>query len=197
VTRLSAFVGSTAPTLLFVGVSLVYGVWPAVITASAMALLVLFLRLVRRQAIRHAVIGLALLAVCAAGVGLTGEARGFFLAPTLIPAAVILVCLGSIIVRRPLAGIVVNRLVRGPRNWFDNQALRRVYTIATVVCIAINIINGSLQAVFYLASNTIVLAVIHAATGPVFATVVAGTAVLARREIRKQEKLTNISTARA
>jgi hypothetical protein len=58
---------------------------------------------------------------------------------------------------------------------------RRVHLIATATALAINVVNATVQVIFYGRGDTLVLAVAHAATGPVFATLVAVTVVAARR----------------
>jgi hypothetical protein len=86
-----------------------------------------------------------LVAACAGTAALTGEARDFFLVPTLIPFAVILVCLATIAVGRPLTGLALNRLAGGPTDWPRIPRLRRVYTISTLACVAINTVNAVVQ----------------------------------------------------
>ena len=70
-------------------------------------------RLARRESLRAAVVGLAVAGVCAAVAAFSGEARAFFLLPTLIPAALGVLFLGSVLVRRPVTGTLFNRLVGG------------------------------------------------------------------------------------
>ena len=123
------------------------------------------------------------MAVCAVVAAVTGEARGFFLVPTLIPFAVIVICLATIVARRPLTGLMLNRVTGGPRDWYRDRALRRVHLIATGAAIGINVVNATVQAIFYGRGDTVVLAVAHAATGPVFATLVAVTVVAVRRTL--------------
>ena len=48
---------------------------------------------------------------------------------------------------------------------------------------AVNIVNATVQVVFYRADEPIVLGVAHIATGPVFAAIVAVTLICARRVI--------------
>lgn len=112
---------------------------------------------------------------------LTGQARGFFLIPALIPFAVIAVCAVSVAAGRPLTGLLLNRVCGGPPDWPAVGPLRRVYTVSTLVAAAINVINAAVQVTFYRADDPLVLAAVHVATGPVFAVLVAITVVSARR----------------
>jgi hypothetical protein len=127
------------------------------------------------------VAGVLLAGACVATAAVTGEARGFFLLPALVPVVVVVVCLATVAAGRPLTGLVLNRVSGGPPDWAVHRPLRRVHAVATLACAAVNVVNAALQAVFYLADDPAVLAAVHAATGPVFAAIVAVTVVRARR----------------
>ncbi len=176
---------TSAPTVVFVVVSALGGLTPAVVGAAATAVAAFTYRLARREALGGALAGLLLAVVCALVAALTGEARGFFLLPTALPAVIVVVCLGTVIARRPLTGLLLNRVAGGPATWRRHRGLMRVYTVSTLVAVAINVANFCLQAVFYVADQTAILAVAHAATGPIFATLVAGTLVAVRRELAR------------
>jgi hypothetical protein len=184
--RWIAIVVAAAPSLVFVAVNALSSLYPAIIAASATALVGLGYRLVRRQSMRSALIGILVVAVCATVAAVTGEARGFFLVPALIPFAVIVVCLATIIARRPLTGLILNRVTGGPPDWYRNPALRRVHLVATAAALGINVINATVQAIFYGRGDTAVLAVAHVATGPIFATLVAVTIVAVRKTLAAQ-----------
>jgi Protein of unknown function (DUF3159) len=172
---------TAAPALVFVAVDAVASLDPALAAAGGVALAGLGWRMARRQGAKHALIGLLLVGACAAVAAVTGQERGFFLIPALIPFAVVAVCVGSVLAGRPLTGVLLNRVSGGPAAWREMPRLRRVYTVSTLVCAAVNVVNAALQAVFYLANKPVVLAVVHIATGPVFAVIVAVTVVFARR----------------
>ena len=95
---------AAAPSLVFVAVNVTASLYPAIIAAAVTAATGLGYRLARRQSPRSALAGMAIVAVGAVLAAVTGEARGFFLAPALIPFAVILICLATIIALRPLTG---------------------------------------------------------------------------------------------
>ena len=56
-----------------------------------------------------------------------------------------------------------------------------MHLVATLVCAAVNVVNGALQVIFYQANQPLVLGALHVATGPVFAVIVAVTIGFARR----------------
>ncbi|MBU2662498.1 DUF3159 domain-containing protein [Actinoplanes bogorensis] len=176
---------AAAPSLVFVAVNAATSLYPAITAAAVAALAGLGYRLARRQSLRSALVGILIVAVCAIAAAVTGQARGFFLVPALIPFAVILVCVVSIVARRPLTGLILNRVTGGPRDWWRHPGLLRVHLIATGTAIAINVVNAAIQVIFYGRGDTVVLAVAHAATGPIFGTLVAVTIVAVRRTLAR------------
>ncbi len=176
---------TAAPTVAFVAVNALSDLWTALVALAVITVGVFTARVARGRSTKGAVVGLAVAATCAAVAALTGEARAFFLLPTLLPGVIMLVCLGSVLVRRPATGILLNRIVGGPADWRTDRGLMHVYTVSTLVAVGINIVNFALQATFYLADQPSVLAVAHVATGPVFAGLVALTVVAARRRLSR------------
>jgi Protein of unknown function (DUF3159) len=172
---------AAAPAIVFVAVSAIAGLTVAIVSAGVTAVAAFAYRLARREGLGGAIAGLAIAAACALVAALTGEARGFFLLPTLLPAAILLVCLASVPARRPVTGLLFNRIAGGPADWRHDRGLMRVYDLTTLIAVAVNAINFGLQALFYAADQTAVLAFAHAATAPVFATLAAGTLLAARR----------------
>lgn len=176
---------AAAPGLVFVAVNVGASLIVAIAAAIATAVAGVGIRLARRESPTSALVGVAVVALCAAVAALTGQARGFFLVPALVPVAVILICLGSVVARRPLTGLILNRVTGGPPDWYRHPGLRRVHMVATSAAIAINIVNTAVQAIFYGRGDTAVLAVAHAATAPAFATLVAVTIVAVRTTLAR------------
>ncbi|WP_436531674.1 DUF3159 domain-containing protein [Actinoplanes sp. HUAS TT8] len=174
---------ATAPSLVFVAVNAATSLYPAIGAAAATAVAGLGYRLARRESARSALVGILVVAACAGVAAFTGQARGFFLVPMLIPFAAILICLATVVARRPLTGLILNRVTGGPRDWYRDRRLLRVHLIATSAAIAVNVVNAAVQVISYGRGDTVVLAVAHAATGPVFATLVAVTIVAVRRTL--------------
>ncbi|HEY2222838.1 DUF3159 domain-containing protein [Actinomycetospora sp.] len=176
---------TSAPTVVFVVASALGGLTAAVVAAAVTAVVAFVYRLVRREALAGALTGLLVVAVCAVAAAVTGESRGFFLLPAALPGVIVLICLGTVIARRPLTGLLLNRLAGGPAQWPRDRGLMRVYDVTTVIAIAVNLVNLALQAFFYAADQTVVLAAAHVATGPIFATLVAGTVLAVRRRLAR------------
>jgi hypothetical protein len=178
--RISGMLAAAAPSVVFVIANALSSLYPALIAAGAVALTALAWRLSRRESWRQAAAGLVIVAACAGVAAVTGQARGFFLIPALLPFAIIAICVVSVVAKRPLTGLILNRVSGGPADWPEIPRLRRVYAVTTLVCAAVNVVNAALQTTFYLKDDTFVLAAAHIATGPVFAVIVAVTVVAAR-----------------
>jgi hypothetical protein len=179
--KASAAAVTAAPTVAFLAADLGASLRAGLLAAGATAVAAFAWRLLRREELRHAIVGLLVVGACALVAALTGEARGFFLLPALVPFAVLAACLGSIAVGRPLTGVILNRASGGPTDWRRHPRLRRVYRNSTWVCVAVNVVNAALQVVFYRDDAPLVLGIVHIATGPTFAVIVAATIALARR----------------
>jgi hypothetical protein len=174
---------AAAPAAAFVVADALGGLTWAFVALAVAAPVAFGVRLARRESLRGALIGLAVAGGCAAVAAVSGEARAFFLLPTLIPAAMGVVFLGSVLVRRPVAGVLFNRLVGGPADWRDHARLRRVYTVSTLAGVAFHAVNLGLRGVAYLADQPAVLAALGVVAVPGFAALAAVTLVAARRAI--------------
>jgi Protein of unknown function (DUF3159) len=139
----SSLVTTAAPTLVFVGADAIGGLRSALIATAVSGVLVLAWRLRARSHVAHAVIGTLLAIVCAAVAAGTGQARSFFLLPMLLPAAATMACLLSILAGRPLAGLVANRIVGGPRDWRSHRPLHRFYRRTTLVISLVSFVSLS------------------------------------------------------
>jgi Protein of unknown function (DUF3159) len=91
--------------------------------------------------------------------------------------------LGSVLVRRPVTGVLLNRLAGGPAEWRDDARLLRVYTITTLAAVGLHALNLVLRGVAYLADQPAVLAALGVAAAPLFAVLAAVTLLAARRAI--------------
>ena len=174
---------SAAPTVVFVVVNAAASLTIAIMAAAVTATAALAYRGARREPLTGALVGAAIVLGCAAVAALTREARGFFLLPTAVPFLIITVCLVSVVVRRPLSGLLLNRVVGGPPDWRHRAELRGVYTVSTMTFVAVNAINAALQVPLYLYGKTSILAISHVVTQPVFVVIVAATLGVARRTV--------------
>ena len=136
----SGTVISAVPLVVFVAVNAIAGLWPAIWAAVIVAVLLAGYRLLRRQSLQQAVTGLLSVLVAAAIAGHTGQARGFFLlgiAGSILYGAVFA---ATLIVRRPLVGLLWEFLDPAPlpegERWYRVGFLRRAYDLATLAGLA-------------------------------------------------------------
>ncbi|MCC9311799.1 DUF3159 domain-containing protein [Kitasatospora sp. RB6PN24] len=171
---------------MFLAANGIGGLRPASAAAAAAAVLVLAWRLRARRQLRHAVIGALLATACAAVAAWTGQARGFFLVPMLVPAVATATCLVSLAAGRPLAGLVANRVVGGPSGWRSHQALYRFYAASTVVIALVSFVSLAAQVALYCWSDVTWLGLLHVLMGPLWAAVTAISMVSARRTVTRE-----------
>jgi hypothetical protein len=101
---------ATLPTLAFILANawggLQIGIWAAI----GAALVVFLLRLVRRESVQQAISGLFAVGIAVAIAAASGQARDFFVFGIVRNAAIGLVLLGSVLIRRPLIGVIAEFL---------------------------------------------------------------------------------------
>ncbi|MFC8922023.1 DUF3159 domain-containing protein [Cellulosimicrobium sp. NPDC057127] len=172
---------AAAPTIAFVATDAAAGLGPAFVALAVTAVVASGVRLARREPPGAAVAGLVVAAVCAAVAALAGEARAFFLPTMVLPVVFVLAYVVSLLAGRPLTGFMVNRLAGGPRDWPRHAALRRVYTVTSLVGLGMAAANLVVRVVFYLADEPAVLAAVQVGATSAFAVHFAVTLVVARR----------------
>jgi hypothetical protein len=101
---------ATLPTVAFIVANAIDGLRTGIWAALGAALLVFLLRLVRRESVQQAVSGLFGVGIAVAIAAASGQARDFFVVGILRNAAVGVILLGSVAVRRPLVGVIAEFL---------------------------------------------------------------------------------------
>ncbi|MGI5150152.1 DUF3159 domain-containing protein [Plantactinospora sp. CA-294935] len=134
---LTGLIQSSLPPTVLVITNLWWGLYPAIAIAVGTGVLVTLVRVLRRQPLRPAFGGFVGVAVSGILAARSGEARDFFLADIwwYFLASVALVI--SILLRRPLVGVLWSA-TQGVGMWWrrDRPSLRR-YDIATAVLAAV------------------------------------------------------------
>ncbi len=176
---------TAVPICAFVLLNALTTLRTALVGTVVIAVSVLALQMIRRQPLLHAIIGCAIAVLGGVIAAVTGEARGFFLLSTIVPVVIALICLVSVAMRRPLAGLLLNNLAGGATGWHRMVRLRRIYNLATLACAAVNILTAFLQIVFYTHNWTVLLAAVHIGTGPIFAVIVGITIAIARHHTNR------------
>ena len=101
---------ATLPTLAFIIANAIGGLRVGIWAAVVAALLVFLLRLVRRESVQQAISGLFAVGIAVGIAAFSGQARDFFVFGILRNAAVGVILLGSIPLRRPLIGVIAEFL---------------------------------------------------------------------------------------
>lgn len=103
-------VDATVPTIVFIVANGIGGLRAGIVSALGAAVLVFGLRLARRESVQQAVSGLFAVGVAVALAAFTGQARDFYVPGILRNAALTVVLLGSVALRRPLVGVIAEFL---------------------------------------------------------------------------------------
>ncbi|MFD4785805.1 DUF3159 domain-containing protein [Streptomyces sp. NPDC058459] len=133
----SGMIYMTLPVIAFVVGNAVAGLYGAIIAAMVVALGVAVVRLARKESVAPALNGLFGVAV-AAGISLwTGSAKNYFLLGIWLSLAGAVVLTASVLVRRPLAGLLWNAVTGKGSAWREDRVCRRYYDIATLTLAAV------------------------------------------------------------
>lgn len=128
---------SGLPTVVFVAANALGGLQTAVTAAVVAGVVLVVYRLLRREPLQQALSGFLGLALAAYIAKRTGKGSGFFLPGVAFSAMYGIIFLVSVLVRRPLVGVIAAALEgRGPE-WRDEPRLRRAYTVATLGWVAV------------------------------------------------------------
>jgi len=129
----SGMIYSTVPVVVFVVVNALVSLGPALGVAVLSAVVIALLRVVRREPLQPAISGLFGVAIGAFLAHRSGQARDFFLVGIWYSGALAVVFAGSTLVRWPLAGVIWHGLNGDGHRWRADRALRRAYTLATLL----------------------------------------------------------------
>jgi len=146
-------VDNALPPLVFVLAFARFGLRPAVVTALAVAGVLLMVRAVRREPLRYAANGFAGVAISALFALWLGRAEGFFLPGIIVNAVYAAVFVGSIVVRKPLVGVVLGALRPGSRVGPVDGRMARVHMWATAGWAGVFATRAVVQGALYLAGR--------------------------------------------
>ncbi len=153
-----AYTASGQDTTISAAVALVFGF------ALAVA------RLLRRETVQHTLTGLIGIGIAAFIATRTGKAENFFLPGLLANAAYATAYLVSIVIRRPLIGVIVSGISGEGSAWRQDRAKMRVYDRASWLWVGLFLLRLVVQLPLYLAGSVTALGVARTAMGlPLFA----------------------------
>jgi hypothetical protein len=174
----SGTVVASIPTLVFVITNAIGSLSTAIYAAIAAAVLCAGYRIVRREPIQQAIMGLVSVAFAAFIAWRMGEARGFFVVGIATSIAYASVFAISLLVRRPIVGVAWEFLEPSPlpegQHWHQIPTLRRAYSIATLAGFGMFAARALVQGRLFQENKTGLLAVTKIAMGfPLYIAVVA------------------------
>lgn len=156
-------------------------VLPSVLIPLGLAVIFVVLRAVMRQPWRPAVMGVVLLGVSAGLALLTGRAEDNFVVGFVINAAFLLALGISLLVRRPLVGVIASLLTGEGATWREDRARFRVAVIGTLVWCGLFALRLAVELPLYFLGNAAGLATAKLVLGiPFYAAVLWATWLLMR-----------------
>ncbi|WP_421840599.1 DUF3159 domain-containing protein [Mycobacterium sp.] len=162
---ISGLVYSSLPVVVFVAVSSVGGLLPAIGSALAIAALVLVWRLMRRESAQPAVSGFFGVAVCALIAYLVGQSKGYFLLGIWMSLLWAVVFAVSVLIRRPVVGYLWSWASGRNRDWRDTPRAVYAFDIASLGWALVFAARFVVQRLLYDADQTGWLAVARIGMG--------------------------------
>ncbi|HEU0088927.1 MAG TPA: DUF3159 domain-containing protein [Pseudonocardiaceae bacterium] len=158
-------VSSVVPVVVFVGVNTLTGLSPAICSALAVGVAVGLWRLARREPLQPAVSGILGVALCGFIAYRTGEARDFFLYGIWYSLVAGVAFAVSVVVRRPLVGVVWSALNGMGSDWRRDRRARFGYDVVTLVWAVFFLARFGVQRWLYDAQETTLLGVARLVMG--------------------------------
>lgn len=163
----SGLVVGAVPTVAYVIANAVAGLDVAVMVAVGASVVLIVLRRLRKESIQPAVSGLLGVVVAALIAFQTGSAEGYFLPGIWVSLAMAAVFTVSILVRRPLVGVLWNLLTGADsrQSWRADKVALRSFDIATLAFVALFAARFVVQDWLYTVGFTGWLAIARIAMG--------------------------------
>jgi Protein of unknown function (DUF3159) len=146
---IAGMIYSSLPVVVFVPVSTLAGLMPAIAAALGVAALVLVWRLIRHESVQPAVSGFIGVGICALIAYLVGQSKGYFLLgiwSSLFWAAVFAI---SVLIRRPIVGYIWGFFKEHDSSWRRVRKAVYAYDIATVIWIVVFLSRFIVQRYLY------------------------------------------------
>lgn len=181
-------VDSGLPVVVFVVANVIGGLSVGIFSAIGAAVLLILIRLVRKETVQQAISGAFGVAIAAFIAWRMGQARGFFLLGiwrNVIYGGIFAI---SVLVRRPLVGVLWEYLEGNGTAWRQDRKLRRTYYGVTILWAAVFFARAIVQEFFYQRNATGWLAGTSLAMGyPLFGVALAITILVVRQAGRTRK----------
>jgi hypothetical protein len=186
---ISGLIYSSVPVVVFVLANAFFGLTPAIWSALGAAALITVVRVVRKEPLQPAISGFFGVGIAVFIAYQTGDAKGFFLFgiwTALVYGGVFLI---SVVIRRPLVGVVWSLLNGLGQSWRRDPVSRRAYDLATLTFVAVFAARFVVQKWLYDEDLTGWLAFAKLAMGyPLFAVALAVTVWAVRKATARQKE---------
>jgi intracellular septation protein A len=160
---------SALPVAVFAVANPTLGLRQAIAASVGVAAVILVWQLLRRESVRPAVFGFAGVAVCGAFALITGKAKDFYLPGIWLYLAMGLIFTTSLVIRRPLVGVVWAWITGRDGRWRQVRRVRTAFDIATAVMATASWSRFGVQYHLYDTDQAGLLAIARVAMGwPIF-----------------------------
>lgn len=161
--------------------------WLAIGASVAVSAIFTLYRLFRRQAATSALVGFAGVGLSAAFALWSNRPEDNFVFGLLTNLVYGLVFAGSVVVRRPLVGVIVNLIKPDDKQWYLNKHHYRVYVGVTLMWVALFVLRLAVEYPLYAAGNVGALAIAKLVLGlPLYAPVLALSWLIVRSLYREK-----------
>lgn len=161
----SGLVVGAVPSVAYTVVNAVAGLTAAIVVAVGISVGLIFLRRLRKESITPAVSGLLGVVLAVSIAYYTGSVKGFFLPGIWMSLAMAVVFAVSVVVRRPLVGVIWNVLTGADGRWHTDPVARRAFDVATLTFVVVFAARFVVQDWLYDAGSTGWLAFARIAMG--------------------------------
>jgi hypothetical protein len=162
---ISGLIYSSLPVVVFVPVSTLFGLMPAISAALGVATLILIWRLIRHGSVQPAVSGFFGVGISALIAYVVGESKGFFLLGIWTSLFWAVVFGVSVLIRRPMVGYIWGWVNSHDRDWREVRKAVVAFDIATVIWVVVFASRFLVQQHLYQADQTGWLGVARIAMG--------------------------------
>jgi hypothetical protein len=161
----AGFVYSAIPVAVFVTANAFLSLGVTIVIALAAGLALFGVRLLRGERFAQAAGSVLGVAFAAGIVSLTGSARDFFAIGIWVSLAGFVVVAGSVVLRRPLTGVVWNLLHGRTHDWRADRPTRRAHDLATSAVALVLGARFAIQQWLYVVDSTTWLGIARVAMG--------------------------------
>jgi len=159
------WIDSLIPPVAFIIINAFVNFNIALLVASAAAILIVIYRLIKRQSLRYAFGGVGGVLVAVMVAKLVGSAQGYFLPGIVTGSATAIICLISIIIKRPLVAWTSYITRRWPLGWYWHPKVRPAYNEVTLAWGIFFAIRAILQFQLFLRGEAATLGIVQLILG--------------------------------